>query len=55
MKKNYIKPCTTSITVMAHNLLQDSINMGGSKGTFNSSTMQQASRRGGDNSWDDEE
>lgn len=54
MKKNYIKPCTTSITVMAHNLLQDSINMGGSKGTF-SSTMNQASRRGGDSSWDDED
>ena len=54
MKKNYIKPCTTTVTVKAQNLLQDSINMGGSQGTFNSSTMQQASRRGG-SSWDDDE
>lgn len=55
MKKNYIKPCTTSITVMIQNLLQASENFGGSKGTFDSSTMQQASRRGADSSWDDEE
>ena len=54
MKKNYIKPCTASITVMAHNLLQDSINMGGSKGNFTDG-MQQASREGRSNNWEDDE
>ena len=53
MKKNYIKPCTTAITVMPHNLLQDSLKFGGSKGNFDSSSMSQASRGGAD--WDDDE
>ena len=53
MKKNYIKPNTATITVKVQNLLQDSINMGGSQGTFTSG-MTQASRDGGAD-WDDDE
>ena len=56
MKKNYIKPCTVTITVMQNPLLTvsnpDTINMGGSKGTY-SNDMGQASRGASD--WDDED
>lgn len=54
MKKNYIKPSTATFAVKTQSLLQNSVNMGGSKGTYNSETMTQASRQGG-GLWDDEE
>ncbi len=52
MKKNYIKPCTNTITIQQNLLQSNSINLGGSKGTYNSS-MGQLSREG--SSWDDDE
>ena len=55
MKKNYIKPCTDTITVKIQSLMDatsNNINMGGSKGYYNSD-MGQASRGG--NNWDDDD
>ena len=57
MKKNYIKPCTTTVTVMTQNLLNitsngdGTLNAGGNKGNYSGSG--QASREG--NFWDDED
>lgn len=57
MKKNYIKPCTTTITIMSQSLLNitsnpdGTLNAGGNKAAY---TGGQLSRRGGSD-WDDEE
>ena len=57
MKKNYIKPRTTTVTVMSQSLLNitsnpdGTLNAGGNKGPY---TGGQLSRRGGSD-WEDEE
>lgn len=56
MKKTYINPQTNIVKIAMHALLNNSIDMGGSKGTFDSSSGTKLSREGRSNSsWDDEE
>lgn len=61
MKKTYINPTTFifAVRTQQHMLIgspigTNAINGGGSKGDFNSTTMEQASRQGG-SLWEDEE
>lgn len=53
MKKTYINPDTQIVEIEMQALLQDSVNMGGSKGEFNAASGSQLSRER--SSWDDED
>ena len=53
MKKIYQTPKTIVVEIEMQALLQDSISMGGSKGTFNSQSGTQLGRSG--SNWDDED